>query len=370
MKSLIKKRSILFFLCLSLVLLTSTLSGCQESEPVKTVKSELNLIQNLDENTIRNLISYEDMVHSRSGSVDIGPDTTEAVQLFFRNFHYRILSSSTTEEQATVNVEIENIDAKALAKDLCLELIADSVLPESKEDTSVARNSYFTLLRDVLSSGNYDQVKTVAHFSLTKKDGHWSIQSSETLEDELVGGFISCLHDPYLVTPEEIITKVLEMFKEETPENWVSSLGMNDIFLTYSTLYDKVDLALATQISKCFSYRIQKVTVKGNKATSLIDITSLDMESILDTYLERLLDYASTTEAVRATDTELADKTASLLMECLNTNTKTCTKTIEIYFINNGVTWEMQLNGDFTDALLGNMTEAIERFQSEALPAS
>ncbi len=360
-----KKYRIIIFLILCLFVVFS-LTGCQNPTPVKIVKSELNLIQELDEPTIKAFISYENMMHTKSSGSELAPETTEAIQLFFKNFRYRILSYSTTDLTATVNVEIKNIDTKALAKDLCLELIAQSIAPDVDTDPLGSMNSYFLLLRDILSKKDYDLVKTTAHFDLVCTDNTWTIQSNETLEDELVGGFISYLHDPYLITPEEITSMVFEMFHTQTPEDWISYLGMSDIFSTYSTHYEKVDLALATQISKCFSYKILSVTEQDNKATATVDITSLNLESVLDIYLDKLLNYASTTDAVRATDTELADKTATLLIECLNSNTKTYTKTIEISFINNGVTWEMQLDDEFTDALLGNMKKAVETFQNDS----
>lgn len=341
------------------------LSGCRDSEQVKLVKSELNQLQKLDENTIRTFISYENILRPGS-SPDVSSKATETIQLFFQDFDYRILSSRITDDTATVTAEIQNIDTKTLAKDLCLELIARSSSPNAEDNTILSGNSYFALLHDFLSQNQYESVKTEVHFYLKKTGEQWSIQGSETLEDELLGGFISCLHDPYLVTPEEITAKVCGMLKEQTPEEWIAYLGMKDIFSTYSTLSGKVDLALAAQISKCFSYDIQEVTVTGDKATALVDITSLDMNGVLDEYLDRLLDYASTTEAVRATDTELADKTAALLAECLNANHKTCTKTVEINFTNNGTTWEMRLNDDFTDALLGDIKNAAEAFQTEA----
>lgn len=361
------KKTIRTLLSLSLLLLACCLTGCGDSKPVRLVKSELNQIRKLNEQTIRSFISYADLVHSISDQ-DPETDAAKAIQLFFQNFNYRVLSSSIAENEATVNVEIENIDAKALAKDLCLELIARSSSPTA--DSSPSEISYFSLLGNLLASGDYETTKTPAHFRLQKNGKDWEILSDEALEDQLVGGFISYLKDPELVTPDEIIKKVFESLREQTPEEWVSYLGMSDIFSTYSSLYEKVDLALATQISKCFSYRILFMADEGEKATAAIKVTSLDMDNVLDVYLERLLDYASTTEAVRATDTELADKTASLLAECLNSNTKTCARSISIEFTNNGTTWEMCLNEDFTDALLGNMTEAVEKFQEEALPGN
>ena len=253
------KKHRIILLCALFACLTIFLAGCGDSKPVKLVKSELSQIQKLDENTIQNFISYEDMIHSGSGS-DIGSEATEAVQLFFQNFSYRVLSSSATDNSATVNVEIQNIDAQALAKDLCLELTAISSSPNAAEDSPSSKNSYFTLLRDILASKEYELTKTTAHFNLVNVDGEWVIRNDETLEDAIVGGFISYLHDPCLVSPEEITVKVFETLLEQTPEDWVSYLGMCDIFSSYSSLFEKVHFALATQISNCFSYRIQKVS--------------------------------------------------------------------------------------------------------------
>lgn len=122
------KKTIRTLLSLSLLLLACCLTGCGDSKPVRLVKSELNQIRKLNEQTIRSFISYADLVHSISDQ-DPETDAAKAIQLFFQNFNYRVLSSSIAENEATVNVEIENIDAKALAKDLCLELIARSAPP-------------------------------------------------------------------------------------------------------------------------------------------------------------------------------------------------------------------------------------------------
>jgi hypothetical protein len=141
---------------------------------------------------------------------------------------------------------------------------------------------------------------------------------------------------------------------------------MSDIFSTYSSLYPEVDLALATQLALRFSYEIKNVQVTDDKASAQIAVTSLDMKAVLDDYLSQLLDYASTTEAVRASDIELADKTAALLKDSLEENTAVCTKTVTIAFTNNGTSWEIELDSDFTDAILGGMNDAVADFQKSA----
>ena len=192
------------------------------------------------------------------------------------------------------------------------------------------------------------------------------IQNTDQLEDDLVSGFISYLKDPYLVTPEEMITVVLEGLMEKSPDEWKSYLNMQDIFSTYSQNYEKTDDALAVQLSKYISYKILSVTEdqEQESASAKITITSLDMKSVLKRYQELLMNYASTTESIRASSSELADETASLLAQALAENTDTTDTEVTIHFTNNGSSWEMQLNEDFTNALLGNAGAAIQAFQN------
>ena len=338
---------LMFFLLFSFFSLT----GCSRDTPQRAVKKELNLIKELDENTIKAFVSYEDMMNSSSSKSDIGSETTEAVKLFFKNFNYKIKHASIEDNHATVHVAITNLDTHALAKDVCLALVQKSTGSSGEEMTL---NSYFALLGDVLSKNTY------------KTEDGWMIQNTDQLEDDLVSGFISYLKDPYLVTPEEMITVVLEGLMEKSPDEWKSYLNMQDIFSTYSQNYEKTDDALAVQLSKHISYKILSVTEdqEQESASAKITITSLDMKSVLKRYQELLMNYASTTESIRASSSELADETASLLAQALAENTDTTDTEVTIHFTNNGSSWEMQLNEDFTNALLGNAGAAIQAFQN------
>lgn len=349
---------------LLLVLCAMLLFGCSKYTPEKTVSQELSLIQQLDEETIKAFVSYEDMMHSVTGDTSIGEETTEAVELFFKNFKYKILSSSSNDKTSIVNVEITNLDTKELAKDLYLAILVRTVAPnDHNEDLPLSMNAYFTLLRDILLENTYELVSTTAHFDLIKTDAGWSIQGTERLEDELVSGFITYLNDPYLLSPEELTVSVLDKFKELTPQEWIDYLGMNDIFATGTSLYEKIDLAFAEQITAHFDYTIHEAAEKEKDASVKVVINSLDMQSVLSEYMDRLMEYAETTEAIRDTNAELADKTSAMLLECLQSNKKSMQKEIIIEFINTGTNWDMQLNNDFTDALLGNLNEALEDFE-------
>lgn len=355
-----KKHSLVMLLLVCLVLL----GGCRPDTSAKgIVKTELELIKDLDEETILSFISYEDMMHTQSASSDIGSETTNAVQLFFQNFDYKIRSCNITGNKAVVDVDITNVDAKALARDMCRAVISESVTGESEQDLT-DMSSYFSLLGNLLTEHTYDLVTTSARFELMNSEDGWSIQASEELEDQLVGGFISYLHDQNLISPEEVVSLTMDALKSQTPQEWVSYLEMDDIFATYNILGNEIDLALAQQISDHLSYEILEVRIQENTAEVDVAITSVDLEQVLSDYHSQLLTYASTTEAVRATQAELSDKTSQLLLDCLRHNEQEATKTVTLHLVNNGYNWEIQLDDSFTDALLGNLTEAMETFQA------
>ncbi|MDO5425666.1 MAG: hypothetical protein Q4F41_18305 [Eubacteriales bacterium] len=360
-----KSHRISYGLWLLLLAAAFLLTGCGTSKPEQTVVSELELIKKLDEQTILSFVSYEDIMSSEAPSTDIGPETTEAVQLFFQNFDYRILSSRVSKNTAIVKVRLTNLDMQSLARDMCLALTARSADPRTApEDLSM--NDYFALLGEVMKSHSYKILSTDARFELTKlSDGSWSILSGDDLEDQLVGGFISYLNDPYLVTPEEILALTFDYFLEFSPEDWIAYLNMDDIFATGSTLGEELDLELASQISRYFSYQIKDSTIDGDSASVTLTVTSLNLENVLNDCREKLLDYAATTEAIRATDAELADKTAKMLLTSLKANETTLSQDIDILFTNNGSSWEMQLGENFSNALLGNAVSAISALTGE-----
>ena len=357
-------------LILLLLVMPFSLGGCSKDSPKRAVKKELNLIKELDESTIKAFVSYEDMMNSHSSSSDVGIETTEAVKRFFQNFDYKIKSSSVEDKKATVHVEITNLYTRALAKDICLALVKKGTGSGSSENMTL--NSYFALLGDVLSENTYDLVTTEADIKLLKTEDGWMIQNTDQLEDDLVSGFITYLKDPYLVTPEEIINVVMEGLKEKSPDQWKSYLNMHDIFATYSKDYEKVDHALAEQLSKCISYKILSVQEDQaeKSATATLSITSLDMERVLKHYQDLLIHYAATSKSLRASSSELADETAALLAQALTENTDTTDTEVTIHFTNNGSSWEIQLNEDFTNALLGNAGAAIQAFQNGSVDVS
>ncbi len=347
---------------LPILLLHLLLTGCGYAGPEKAVCQELDLIQELDESTIKAFVSYEDIHLSGDSTEQIGTETIEAVKLFFQNFKYRIKSSSMSADgsNATVTVNITNLDAEALAKDLCRAIIRQSLdYGSSSPEEQNSLVCSFALMKECLEANTYESRTTSVTFHLVNQNDLWIIQENQELEDQIAGGLAAYLSDPYLLEPSEVLDITLEPFREFTADEWLAYLNIENIFAVENELSSQLDEALVEQLASYFDYKVANVTQDGNTASAEVEVTSFDLESVVSQCRSELLAYAQTTESIRATEEELSLKTAEILLEALTDNSATVTRTLIVTLSNNGSIWEANLNASFTDALLGGITDAV-----------
>ena len=86
------------------------------------------------------------------------------------------------------------------------------------------------------------------------------------------------------------------------------------------------------------------------------------MASVLKAYKKKLLVYAETAESLRASDSEIADKSAKLLKEALDENEETILRSVPLTFHNNGSAWEMTIGEKFSEVILGGSGDALSAF--------
>lgn len=342
-------------------LLLLMLCGCGYAGPEKAVRRELELIRKLDDATVENLLVYEGFHVPGSETPAFSEEAAEAVRLFFQNFRYKIRSSSVNDDEtgASVVVEITNLDTRALAKDLCRLMISRSTVPESDGEDRNSLAFSFDLMKECLETHSYDLVTSTVTVPLIRQEESWLIQVNAELSDQLAGGLASNLADPYLLTPEEVLDIRLAPLCDFTGEEWISYLSIQDIFSLGTDLSSQVDAALSEQISAYFDYEILSSTQDQDTADVTVRITSLDLESVISQCRSALLEYAGTTESIRATDEELAQKTSEILLAALTDNQSSASKEISIRMVNNGYTWETALVDSFADALLGGVSDAL-----------
>ena len=347
-----------------LILSASILYGRIADGPARTVRQELEQIKEPDDETVQSFLYHADLMESQPPANDMGDVSADIVRLFFENFKYDIRNTRVEDEQAIVNVDITNIDMHALARDLCTRILQESVsvYPESTISTT---EDYYKLLRDTLAGNTYDLVTTSAVFRLRKENAQWEIQSDETLEDELTGGFISYINDPYILSASTALSIQLDALKALTAEQWADYLSVNDIFATYNTdYYQKIDAEYIRQMADAFDYEILRCTENGAQASAAVRITSIDMKNVLSLYKKHLLAYAATTKSLRDDDIQFSNETAGLLLQSLQENDQVTSTDIDIVFRNNGSIWDISFDQEFTNALMGNMSGAIDQFTS------
>lgn len=332
--------------------------------PVRTVRRELQQIKELDAETIQSFIYYEDLMGSLPDDTDISETCVDVVRLFFQKFDYHIQSAVVRGDQATVQTAVTNVDMHALAQDLCKSILQNSVsvYPES---TSSTPEDYYRLLGDALTENSYELATTTAVFHLQKDSSGWTVRSDETLEDELVGGFISYMNDPYILSASTALSIQLDALKALTAEQWADYLSVNDLFATYNTdYYQAIDEEYIRQLANAFDYEILRCTENGSDASAAVRITSIDMKNVLAIYKEHLLAYAATARSLRDDDVQFSNETSRLLLQSLQENTEVASTDIDIHFHNNGSIWEISFDQEFTNALMGNMSGAIDQFNS------
>ena len=205
--------------------------------PSQAVRYELNLIRKLDEDTIQSFVSYENLTSSQIIPGEIGPETAEAIRLFFRDFRYKILDETITDDFATVSVSITNLDTAALARDLRTKILQQSVSIYPDSDALTTTGDYYRLLLDALKQNTYGRVTTTALFHLVRDESGWTILADDELGDQLVSGFITNISDPYLIPASTVLEAYLEAFDALDGPQWKEYLGIDDVFATYNTKY-------------------------------------------------------------------------------------------------------------------------------------
>ena len=349
--------------------------------PRYRVQQQLKKLQALDNDTLEAFIQFENMTVTGTASVPVSSGSAmKAASAFFHDFHWKIRSQRIMEDTAVVQVQIRGIDAHALAMDLAREITSDaasafaSSVDESTKEHPQLPGDYYAIMNDLLKENKYGTVSSEVTFHLTLTEtpaedplGHWEITVDDELLDGLMGGFISLLGTPDLLSPQDVLTIYLDELKEMTSGDWKTYLGTSDIFSLYSAEYSSVaDDLYFNALADHFSYEIHSdQTDTADLRTVPVTITSLDMNAILADYHSRLIAYAGTIEASAADNAGRSEEAAKLLTEAIvDGSDKTTSFDLRIAMENNGIAWRPIITEEFTDALLGGLKTAMEAFTS------
>jgi hypothetical protein len=334
--------------------------------PVRAVRRTLDQIRRFDPEAVSMLISADDPMGT-------DPEQAEALQKLFAHFDYKILSCSGQGKTAEIKVRFKNIDTRALARDMRSEMLRSSLsdghgspgsektAPASAERTDSPLQN-LSLVNGLLSRNEYELVSYEGSVFAVETDRHWSVSPDSSLRSLLTGFLREYLQDPYLLSAGEVLAIWLDQFSSMTEEEWASYLDAEDFFSTYARSSSEIDRLYLNLISEFYHYEIGQIDENGSEAVAQVTVTSIDMAAVLDSFRNRLIEYAGTVQSLTDDSAAMTEAAALCLTDAFRMDARSADYPVRIRLTNDGSSWQVTDITGFTDALLGNISEASEAF--------
>lgn len=354
---------------LMIILLSVFLCSCSQSAKAhaeKAIKKDLDLLKNLDSETTMQYISYQELFPDSDDSTKLSADIKEVFSLFFQNFDYKILGISvdSDEKNASVQLKLTTLDAKALASDFVSASLQEEILETAsgkENDNGNSLEQRYLLLYKLLKNNTYSSAERNTSIQLnnlgSSSEPDWEITHSSSLENDLVGGLITYLSDPDLVPPAETLTVYLKTLQEMDVKQMANYLGLDSILNTSDSAKNAIASALMEQFHSCFNYKISSTSVSGYLAEVDAELTTFDSNSILTQYEKELNTYLASADAVIDGSQKRYNKSHELLLDSIRNNQATITATATFHLTNDGASWKLENAGtELGNAIFGTLT--------------
>lgn len=354
---------------LMIILLSVFLCSCSQSAKAhaeKVIKKDLDLLKNLDSETTMQYISYQELFPDSDDSTKLSADIKEVFSLFFQNFDYKILGISvdSDEKNASAQLKLTTLDAKALASDFVSASLQEEILETAsgkENDNGNSLEQRYLLLYKLLKNNTYSSAERNTSIQLnnlgSSSEPDWEITHSSSLENDLVGGLITYLSDPDLVPPAETLTVYLKTLQEMDVKQMANYLGLDSILNTSDSAKNAIASALMEQFHSCFNYKISSTSVSGYLAEVDAELTTFDSNSILTQYEKELNTYLASADAVIDGSQKRYNKSHELLLDSIRNNQATITATATFHLTNDGASWKLENAGtELGNAIFGTLT--------------
>lgn len=354
---------------LMIILLSVFLCSCSQSAKAhaeKAIKKDLDLLKNLDSETTMQYISYQELFPDSDDSTKLSADIKEVFSLFFQNFDYKILGISvdSDEKNASAQLKLTTLDAKALASDFVSASLQEEILETAsgkENDNGNSLEQRYLLLYKLLKNNTYSSAERNTSIQLnnlgSSSEPDWEITHSSSLENDLVGGLITYLSDSDLVPPAETLTVYLKTLQEMDVKQMANYLGLDSILNTSDSAKNAIASALMEQFHSCFNYKISSTSVSGYLAEVDAELTTFDSNSILTQYEKELNTYLASADAVIDGSQKRYNKSHELLLDSIRNNQATITATATFHLTNDGASWKLENAGtELGNAIFGTLT--------------
>lgn len=356
---------------LLLVFAVSMIIGCSHSEKADVkgvITNELDLLKNLDSDTVQKYISYKELFPDATEKIELSREVEEVFSLFFQDFDYKILRIKVDKDkkEASASLKLTTIDAKALAKDYTVSHLKDAILnaadsaSHNTEEQSDSMEDRYLILNELLKDHTYKIVETDCTLTLQNNGTDredWEIRRSHDLENSLVGSLITYLSDSDLLTPEETLTVYLNTLKTMDQDQMSNYLGLESLLTTSDSAKNSIASALVEQMHKTFDFKITDSDVESYHAVIQTEITTFDSDAILKAYQKELDEYLASPDAVIDGPQKRYNHSLELLLHNIEKNTGTLTHPAVFVLTNDGASWKLQDDGHSIGAgIFGNLS--------------
>lgn len=356
---------------LLLVILAVIGIGCShvdKTDVEDVITNELDLLKNLDSKTTQKYISYKELFPDAAEKVKRSDEVKEVFSLFFRDFDYKILDIDVDKEKktATAQIRLSTLDAHTLAKDFAASQLKQEILEaadadsQNTEEITISLEERYLILNQLLKTQEYDVVESNCTIELNdkgEKDEVWEIKRTYSLENDLVGGLMTYLSDPDILSPEDTLAVYLKTLKKMDMEEMSNYLGVESILNTSDTAKNAIASALVEQVHKNFNYNVTESKIEGYNAVVNTEITTFDSDAILSAYQKELDAYLSSPDAVIDGSQKRYQKSHELLLASIEANTATKTAAAAFHLTNDGVAWKLKdESSELGNAIFGTLT--------------
>ena len=355
---------------LLVVLAAFAVIGCShadKTEVKEVVTNELNLLKNLDTDTVQKYVSYNELFPDVPEETRLSTEVEEVFSLFFKDFDYKILNINVDKDNKTASAKLKlsTIDTKALAKDFDISHLEDAILQDAgshdtEEDSSDTLESRYLILNGLLKNNQYKTVETDCTIELRNtgtESENWEILRTHDLENQLVGGLMTYLSDSDLLSPEETLTVYLNTLKKMDLDQMSNYLGVESLLNTSDEAKSSIASALIEQVHNNFDFKITGSDIQSYRATVEAELTTFDSSAILKAYQAELEEYLASPDAVIDGSQKRYNKSLELLLKNIENNTATTSSTVSFHLINDGVSWKLQDDGQaIGEGIFGNLS--------------
>lgn len=184
-KSSSGKKGKLIPLCIVLICIVAIIVGVVYfiKTPYFALMNAFNAMKNEDINTINKYLSYDSLVDSVVGSLNVGEEMSEFEKNCFSEFEFKINTVKVEGDTAIINVDTTNKNFRnAVTK------WTQSIYQKFINGEEISNDEGIRLLNECLKDSSIGTITTNKDVTLTKADGKWVINLDDGLRDAIFPG--------------------------------------------------------------------------------------------------------------------------------------------------------------------------------------